>query len=542
MRWASIVRALMIAFGSVGVGWCDLIHVGTMESASPQSVMDSLVAFANRSTFDLNTIDAQKYVAQFLKMPTLDGADLKGPLRGYMLTDPKILTNAFDFIFLNELPISKEGTPIERALANNYGREGVVEGITCMANPLNAMAPTALYCLVTNQRAWVSVSFDAVRWAQVSGLINSNPPPARPAGEIAVELDPLKCQKAYPQVFQSLFAPWCETKNPQSAPKPLQAKLAISGMGVRLATTVFPCADSAWATMAQRDPAAVDALMRYVPEHAFASFFYGENVMAKDVLARTGLFLTDLPLLKERVVYLAPTKNNQGFVLVQIARLTERADLPKICMLLDGASVGSQLILKRIAARKEGTQEIERFSFAERTGAATQSNAGFLEQGIEFVTPLFRQGVLEVMVKDGLLIWAVASESSVRTEMMFLPGAAAVKTVAQRIQAQNETLQGQPVAGFELSAVALFRHLVSILPGSKPEHVRLFPVNNYPAYGGMVVDASGRVMIGGFVHPAEIAALLRVNRDGREVLQELLFMMMTLQLQRPAEPQKEKAK
>ena len=58
----------------------------------------------------------------------------------------------------------------------------------------------------------------------------------------------------------------------------------------------------------------------------------------------------------------------------------------------------------------------------------------------------------------------------------------------------------------------------------------------------MVVDASGRVMIGGFVHPAEIAALLRVNRDGREVLQELLFMMMTLQLQRPAEPQKEKAK
>lgn len=538
MRWVSLACACVVALGGVGSSRGELIHVGTLESASPQSVVDSIVAFANRSTIELNTLEAQKHVVQFLKMPTLDGADLKGPMRGYMLTDPKILTNAFDFIFLNELPIAKEGMPIQRALANNYAREGVVEGITCMANPLNAMAPAALYCLVTNQRAWVSVSFDAVRWAQVSGLINSNPPPVRPAGEIAVELNPLKCQKAYPQEFKSIFQPWCATQNPRAAPKPLQVNVTISGTGVRLASTIFPLADSLWATMAQRDPAAVDALMRYVPEHAFASFFYGENLMVRDTSTRTGAFLTNLPLLKERVVYLAPTKNNQGFVLVQIARLSADADLAKICTLLDGAAVGNQLVLKRMAARKEGAQAIERFSFAEYTGKATQSNAGFLEQGIEFVTPLFRQGILEVMVKNDLLIWAVASESSVRTEMMFLPGAAAVKTVAQRIQAQNETLKGLPVAGFELSAVALFRHLVSILPGSKPEHVRLFPVNNYPAYGGMTVDASGRVMVSGFVHPAEIAALLRVNRDGREVLQDLLFMMMTLQLQRPAEPQK----
>jgi len=99
------------------------------------------------------------------------------------------------------------------------------------------------------------------------------------------------------------------------------------------------------------------------------------------------------------------------------------------------------------------------------------------------------------------------------------------------LRMQDPALADTPLtSGANLRLASLMRHLVSIIPNVKPEHLRPFPTGGDGAALGLGRGANGAFTASLRFGTAELAALQRINRDGRAVLQELFFQMFSSQM------------
>ncbi|MDR2849903.1 MAG: hypothetical protein LBW77_05085, partial [Verrucomicrobiota bacterium] len=149
---------------------------------------------------------------------------------------------------------------------------------------------------------------------------------------------------------------------------------------------------------------------------------------------------------------------------------------------------------------------------------------------------LLKYAVLETAVDGNTLVTVVGPRGTIETQRPSLaPNASALN---RKIAQQNPALTEPLAFGGSLRLADLLRHAVSIIPEIKPEQVRLLPRGGDGftfgiSLSGPELTASLRFQSG------EIAALQRLNRDGRAVLQEVVFQMFAKQLMEQQKIEKE---
>jgi hypothetical protein len=141
-----------------------------------------------------------------------------------------------------------------------------------------------------------------------------------------------------------------------------------------------------------------------------------------------------------------------------------------------------------------------------------------------------KQAVLETAVADGQLITVIGPAYSLEQQLSRLTFPEKSLTLNRKISGQDTALDGKLTVGSSLQLADLLRYIVSIVPGVKPEHLRVLPVGGDGATFGICQSEDHTLTASLRFQASEISALQRINRDGREVLQELFFQMFTSQM------------
>jgi hypothetical protein len=151
-----------------------------------------------------------------------------------------------------------------------------------------------------------------------------------------------------------------------------------------------------------------------------------------------------------------------------------------------------------------------------------------------------KQAMLETAVADGHLITAIGPALSLDNELANLKFPKKGLTLNRKICGQDAALDSNLDVGSSLKLASLLRYIVSIMPGVKPEHLRVLPISGDGASFGISQSEDHTLTASLRFQANEIEALQRINRDGREVLQELFFQMFTSQMMNlKATPQRE---
>ncbi len=136
---------------------------------------------------------------------------------------------------------------------------------------------------------------------------------------------------------------------------------------------------------------------------------------------------------------------------------------------------------------------------------------------------------------NGWLVTMIGPEGALDAQLPPASFAQRMLTLNRVIGKQDEALDENLVFGGKLEVSTLLRQAVSIMPGVRPEQVRRLPTGGDGFHFGIVrrgdaVTASLRM------HANEVAALQRINRDGRATLQEIFFQMFAKQMIKMSTP------
>ncbi|MEI7902212.1 MAG: hypothetical protein WCK89_18325, partial [bacterium] len=245
----------------------------------------------------------------------------------------------------------------------------------------------------------------------------------------------------------------------------------------------------------------------------------------------------------ERLLYLSPTPNKEGLCFVQIEPVTNAAVVRVAIQKLQTVDAKDGVILKREAPRQEGNTQIETYSIKLQPPASVTNSVAPPAEPSTLVTLLslfLKQAVLETAVTDGYVITVIGPANSLTHELSSLTFPEKSLTLNHMISGQDAALAGTLNIGSSLHLAALLRYIVSIMPGVKPEQLRVLSSGGDGATFGICQSEDHTLTASLRFQSNEIAALQRMNRDGRAVLQELFFQMFTSQMMNiHAAPQRE---
>lgn len=233
----------------------------------------------------------------------------------------------------------------------------------------------------------------------------------------------------------------------------------------------------------------------------------------------------------DHLIYLSSTKDQQGLCLVQIEPVTNTAAVSGAIQKFATVKKNDGVFLTREPARSAGQVPIEAYSVALRPPEAAGSAKPEEPSTLFTLMSLFiKQAFIETAVKDGHLITVLGPAHSIENVLENLTFPDKALTLNRKIAGQDTALSEALCLGSTLHIVGLLRHIVTIMPGVKPEHLRLLPAGGAGATFGICQSADHTLTASLRFQASEIAALQRINRDGREVLQELFFQMFASQM------------
>ena len=183
-------------------------------------------------------------------------------------------------------------------------------------------------------------------------------------------------------------------------------------------------------------------------------------------------------------------------------------------------------------ARRTGDLQIESYEVDLNPPAAPANGEKPEDPSVTFtLASLFlKQAILEATVSNGYLISVLGPSDTLEDELPNLAFKDKPLTLNRRIGAQDPTLDNALHLGASLNVADLLRHIVAIMPGVKPEQLRVLSSGGDGATFGISQSEDRMLTASLRIQSNEIAALQRMNRDGREVLQELFFQMFSNQM------------
>ena len=537
LRMAGLSLAVLLPC----VSRAERLFVGILETDSYQSVIYGASSFSRLADLPLALEWVQGALDRATCLPSFTGVDRNRPLRIVQTVETQKPVGAGNPANVAIIPLTDDGRTVLDALAAAYRKQTRVEPFTRFEEPASTNLTPVVTVAVVKRHLFTSSSAEAVLWAWENRSLLLDAPPQSIPGTLRVLVNPqrladltgVRSDKAGAFVNTDRFLRECET---------FSFALTFESQALTLTVRGRPTAGTGLARLvaAMRPPRTT--LWHGVPDRAFFA-----SVSACDAPQLWDPYLGSQRLSLVRpyagiaptngfsgdcLISLSPTRDQRGICLVQIEPVVQTADAEKAIRSLHTVSHAGGITLKPLPARRAATG-VEIVSYrlafhAPEAEAEGKTDVSILNTLLEL---FLKQAVLETAVTEGFVITTVGPVQTLDGELTELTFRERQLTLERRLRMQDPALADTPLtSGANLRLASLMRHLVSIIPNVKPEHLRPFPTGGDGAALGLARGANGAFTASLRFGTAELAALQRINRDGRAVLQELFFQMFSSQM------------
>ena len=526
--------------GAASDSRAERLFVGILEADSYQSIIYGSAAFSRVADLPLALEMVQTSLAKNLALPALDGIATSETLRIVQTIDTALPSSPDNPANVALIPLADKGETARETFASAYRKQTQLEGIgTLFEDPSNTNLTPRVAVAVADRHLLTSSSSDALTWAWENRTKLLDAPPQSIPGTFRILVNPQR----FADLLGSRSEKASSVLNVDRIIRDFDALsigLTLDGQAFGIVVRGTPKKGSALDTLAASWRQPRPKLWNALPDGAF---FASVSACDKADLWESYLGETRSRLLNpfaglvsqnaftgERICYLAPSKDRQSLSFVQIEPVTNAAPVLAAIRKLDTWKQGDILLTRKPLRQAAGTQ-IETYTIAMQPPVATGAAGKPAEPSVLFtILSLFlKKAVLETTVTDGHLITVIGTEHALDDELQVLALPNRPLNLHLEISGQDPALNEDLTTGASLHLASLLRYVVSLMPEVKPEQLRLLPLGGDGATFG--ISQAGRTVTASLrFHANEIATLQRINRDGREVLQELFFQMFAKQM------------
>lgn len=534
-------------FTAVACVRAERLFVGLVESDSYQSAVYGMSAFSRSAELPIEPASVEKRLAAMLALPSFAGVSTRDTLRVVQTVDPTLPLSEDNPANVALIPLTADGSTVQQAFRQAYAAATPLENATLFEQPADTnLAPRVAVALAGNHLL-ASRSPAALAWAWENRASLIGAPIQPDDGTFRALVNPQRLaylSGKYTAFSDSLFNADLFLKDFET----LAIEVYVDGQALTVTLRGTPKTESPLDKLATARALPEALLWNAIPDNAFYAFAAAGTDRPWSAYRGSA----DMPLLNpastmlppaafsgDRVLYLVPTKARRGLCLVQIEPVKDKHAVKEALQKLHTATRQDGIALQRQEPRTSDGTEIETYSIAVRTAtkgpdAVTGPSSSML---LTILSLFLKHAVLETALVNDNLITVVGPPQAFNQELPSDLFAAKPIPLHRRLQTQNNALSAEALSiGSTLKASALLRHVVTMIQDIKPEQVRRFPVGGDGATLGVCIDQQRNLTVSARFTANEIAALQRVNRDGRQILQELLFQMFARQMLETPQP------
>ena len=528
------------------------LFVGIMEADSYQRVIYGASAFSRIADLPIALEMVNTALTKNMALPSLTGVSAQDTLRIVQSVDPALPLSEDNPANVAIIPLADNGAALLGSFTASYKKKTALGSATLFESPSDTNLPPRVAVAIEGHHALTSPSHDALVWAWANRTRLVDAPSQNIPGTLRMLVNPQR------------LADLLGTRSEQAATvlnvdkllrdfETFSFALAMDGQALALTVRGKPKEQSPLSALAAALRQPKERCWSGLPDNAF---FASLSACDQPQLWDAYLGKTRVRLLRptadlapqaafggERLLYIAPTSDKKGLCFVQVEPVTNAAAVREAIRKLHTVDTKDGVLLKRETPRGSGDTQIETYGITLQPPAPDNGETNRPPEPSTLLTLMslfLKQAVLETTVANGHLITVIGPANSLENELPNLAFPEKSLTLNRKISGQDAALEGKLSLGSSLQLAALLRYIVSIMPGVKPEHLRVLPLGGDGATFGISQSADHTLTASLRFQANEIAALQRINRDGREVLQELFFQMFASQmLNLQAPPQKE---
>ncbi len=518
------------------------LFVGILEADSIQSIHYGTAAFSRISDLPRVQEQVQARLAQALLLPAHAGIATAAPLKIVQSVDPASPPAPDNPANVAIIPLADDGTMIRQAFAAAYAQHKSQDAFTLYEAPSDTNRAPRVAVAVADRHLFTSVSLPALTWVWQNRSKFLEAPAQSLPGTFRILVNPQRLADLT-GARSAQAAGIVDLDQMLRACESLSFAFTLEGAALALTLRATAKQGSALDALLASWRVPSEPLWHAVPDNAFFMSlgaadrpdlwtpFLGKQ--RHRLLAPTSGRLPPPAVTGDRLDYIAPTRNGKGLCWVQLLPVKDPDAARAAIRTLADTDGTNSVSFKHLRQREAGGTAIETYTITLKPTQPTHAAGGPTVAAPSLSHILFslllKRAVLECAVHNGHCVAVIGPEGAIDEH---LPPAAFAKQplpLNRRIGGQDPALNPELSYAGLLRAAELVRHTVTIMPEIKPEQARLLPRGGDGATFGIVHN--GRTLTASLrVQSNEIAALQRLNREGRAVVQEVFFQIFANQM------------
>lgn len=525
------------------------LFVAMVESDNYLSGVYGMTAFSRSAELPIKPDSVQQRLASMLALPSFSGVSSREALRIVQTVDPALPLSDENPALVALIPLADTGATVQQFFSEAYASSTPLDNATLFEKPSETNLAPRVAAALSGKHLLASRSPTALAWAwkNRASLIGA---PAQSSGTTFRALvNPQRMadlSRKYTATAASVFNADRFLKDFET----LSIEVNVNGQDLDVTLRGTPKPDTPLEKIVASRLLPDGPLWNVIPDNAFYALVAASGTDRHWIAYRGS---AKIPILNparsmlppqafsgDRALYLAPTESRRGLCLVQIEPVKDSEAVKQAIRKLHTAPREDGIVLRRGTPRQSAGAEIETYSISVQAAAAKANgtNAVHSTSMLNTILSLFlKHAALETALVNGNLITVVGPPQAFSRELPPDLLAAKPMPLHRRLHTQNGILSAEDIsAGGTLKASALLRHVIKMMPDIKPEQTSRIPAGGDGASLGVCIGRQRDLTVSAHFTANEIAALQRANRDGRLLLQELLFQMFARQMMETPRP------
>ena len=518
-------------------GYAERAFVGMMEIDSVQGVNRSAVAFSHITDLALVQEQVSAWLADNLFLPTEMGISASEPLRIVHSIDPAAPPSHDNPANVMLVSLTDNGAVVRKAFAAAYATQKTLDSFTIFESPSDAKHPPRMAVAFAGRKMFASTSLPALTWAWTKRDKLIAPPSVDLPGTFRVLVNPQR----FADLLGSRSEPAASAFGMDKLLREFESlsfSFTLDGTTVALSLRGTPKQGTDLDKLAASWRPVSPPVWHVIPDNTFFTFigtFDKPNLWPalptnalSPLLRPIAGHVPQTAFPGEHLSYIAPSHNGKGLCLVQFEPLKDPAPVQQaIPNLQTSGDTNSVATLTHSGQREVSGTTIETYAISLPPPAGADAGIGTI--AYTTLSLLLKSAILETAVTNGCLITVIGPPGAIDAHLPPAAFRAKLLTLNRKISGQDPALNESLTLGGTLRPTDLLRHAVSIMPEITPEQIKMLPKGGNGATFG--ICQNGRTLTASLrLHTTEIAALQRINRDGRTVLQDVFFQIITKQL------------
>jgi hypothetical protein len=542
MPCASRLFLALTAVFFAGAARAERLFIGVLEADGYQTVLFGASAFSRVADLPLAMDLVNSALNDSFLLPSFSCISPSETFRVVQTVDPTKPRGEDNPANVAILPILGNDVSVRKVFEDAYAVRKDSPPFTWYEQPKNTNHAPRVAIATSGRHLMTAVSLDALQWAWDNRAKLVDAPPQTIPGAVRILVNPQR------------FADLLGARSEQAATvfnfdkmlrdfDTFSFSLTLDGQAVSLTARGKPKAGSSLETLVKALRPPLPKLWNGVPDEAFfASVSACDSPSAWEAFlgkSSSRLLRPESDLFSPEAVsgaqlsYLVTTADKRGLCWVRIEPVKKEEPVKEAIRRLHTAKADDGILLVPEPARRKGDLQIETYALKfpqPASGAQNQARPAEPSTLQTLMTLFLKQAVLEAAVADGHLVMVLGLPRSIDEQLDGLKFQDKALPLHRKIMAQDPALSENICQGSALQPAALLRQIVMIMPGVKPEHLRAFPLGGDGVTFGISQGGDRTLTASLRLQSSEIAALQKINRDGREVLQELVFQLFSNQM------------